>query len=92
MNKNTSFDLGVSSKLKDIAYISYTKEDYKKIANLLAFPYETGTSYEVGDFVIYKNNIYECIINILLSANFDITNWVYLCQLDSNKNIFYENN
>lgn len=92
MNKNTSFDLGVSSKLKDIIYVSYTENDYKKIANFLAFPYETGISYDVGDFVIYKNNIYECKINILLSDNFDITKWEYLCQLDSNKNIFYENN
>ena len=92
MNKNTSFDLGISSKLKDIVYVSYTENDYKKIANFLAFPYETGISYDIGDFVIYKNNIYECISNVELSGVFDISKWLYLCCLDSDRNMFYENN
>lgn len=92
MNKNTSFDLGISSKLKDIIYVSYTEEEYKKIANLLALPYEPEANYSIGDFVVYKDNVYECKTAIISSGSFDLSKWAYLCALDVENNIFYENN
>ena len=83
MNKNTSFDKGVSSKLKDIEYIEYTEDEYIKIANVLAPPYNEWSVYTVGDFVIYKNNIYECIEDCT-NETFIENKWKYLGTYESN--------
>ena len=79
MNKSTSFARGVSSKLKDIKYTEYTEEEYIQIANLLATSYDEELSYEVGDFVVYKDNTYECKEQILEGESFTESKWEYLC-------------
>lgn len=37
-----------------------TQEDYYDIANLIANPYKTTLSYEVGDWVTYNSSVWEC--------------------------------
>lgn len=75
MNKSTSFARGVSSEFKDINYIGQTE----KIACSLATDYNETSTYEVGDFVIYKENVYECEIPITQGELFNIGKWRYVC-------------
>ena len=79
MNKHTSFANGISSKLEDIEYIEYTEEEYIRIANILATTYSDELDYEVGDFVVYKDNTYECIERIPVGEEFTESKWLYLC-------------
>ena len=75
MNKSTSFARGVSSEFKDINYIEHTE----KIANSLATNYNETSTYEVGDFVVYKENVYECKTPVTQGEVFDIDKWEYVC-------------
>ena len=75
MNKSTSFARGVSSEFKDINYIEHTE----KIANSLATNYNETSTYEVGDFVVYKENVYKCKTFITQGEVFDIDKWEYVC-------------
>ena len=79
MNKHTSFANSISSKLKNINYVEYTEEEYIQIANSTATSYSDELTYEVGDFVVYKDNTYECIQRITTGESFTLSKWKYLC-------------
>jgi len=41
----------------------------------LALPFNTSQTYEIGDFVIYEENLYQCITAIDTPAAWDSTKW-----------------
>ena len=48
----------------------------------LAVPFSAAQTYEVGDFVIYQENLYQCITAISTPAAWDSTKWTHALITD----------
>lgn len=79
------FEFHVPTKMTDLTItnllsvngIDYTitQADYHDFAELTASQFSILDTYEVGDFVIYDDNVYECVIAVSTPGAWNAANW-----------------
>ena len=79
-NFEINYDLEVygDAEIQDSLSVSgldhtITQADYYDIANLIANPYKTTLSYEVGDWVTYNSSVWEC--TTATTGTWDSSDW-----------------
>ncbi len=66
-------DMNQSSESTDVV-IKHLQEEIDR--GITAIEYDSALTYEVGDYVIYQDKLYKCIIPVPVAEPFDPTKWM----------------